>query len=177
MGGTTGHAATGLDEFGGLYCPPRTPVIVDVPPMDFLMVDGPAEARTSAGLAWAEAVDALRACAPATEGAGSPLEILWHGEPERSRWTVMIAVRGDRAPQPGTRTVHRRHLHEGWAAQLMANGGPDELTRALVALDRYIHDRGYRALPGVHQICLDDAAPAPQAPRRYILRKAVDLGA
>lgn len=171
---------------GGLYSPPRTPVIVDVPPVSYLVRTG--EGPPEGNLAWATAVDLLRAEWRDLLGEngsgieqGPLLEVLWH-DPEQRRWTVMLAL-GDpswrpreSAPQPAA----VRHLHEGWCAQLLYYGTPGPAgaagrEAALARLDRFVTRQGYRVRSDgvLHEIFLDDAAtPAP----RVIARRRVQPG-
>ncbi len=166
-------------EHGALYRPPRSPVIVHVPPITYLMVDGSSPARTS--LAWAAAVDALRGAELAVRAGQpdvepAPLEVLWHaGE----GWTLMLAVAADAPPEsaadlPEPVPVRYERLHERWAAQLLHVGTPEERERALRRLTRFIDAQGYRAVGPLHEILLDPPAIDPDdAPRRAILRRTL----
>ncbi len=163
-------------DHGALYSPPRSPVIVHVPPITYLMVDG--AHSPGASLVWAEAVDALRcaeraALADRPDAEPAPLEVLWHDDD--ARWTLMLAVPvgdgGEPAPSDHD-AVRTGRLHERWAAQLMRSGTDREREIALRRLSRFIQAQGYRAVGPVHEILLDGLDP-DDAPRRSVLRRTV----
>jgi hypothetical protein len=171
---------------GGLYAPPRAPVIVDVPPVSYLVRTG--EGPPEGNLAWATAIDVLRATwrdLLGEKGLGNEpgplLEVLWHDLGQR-RWTLMLAM-GDpswRPGEPDPQATAVRHLHEGWCAQLLydATPGPAGAANreaALARLDRFVTRQGYRIRgDGVlHEIFLDDASTAA---RRVIARRRVQPG-
>ncbi len=166
------HLDLHVDDLGALYSPPRCPVIVDVPPIRYLMVDGIADGATS--LAWAEAVDALRdaerrahpGAAVAALHAPAPLEVLHHPD---GHHTLMIAVRlagrARRGPEPSVRS---ERLHEGWAAQLLHVDSAEEQHGAWRRLERFVEARGYLPVGPRHEIVLDD-----DGCRRRVLRRAV----
>lgn len=103
-------------ELRELYAPPRTPVLVEVPTLAFLMVDGTGDPNSST--AYGEAVEALYAASYAlkfvikrtggVDYAVMPLEGLWWAEEgaefsvERKadwQWTMMIAQPSEVTPE------------------------------------------------------------------------------
>jgi len=164
---------------GGLYSPPRTPVIVDVPGVTYLVRTG--EGPPEGNLTWAEAIDGLRAdWRELVGGKGSDaqaertplLEVLWH-DAEQHRWTLMLAL-DDPALRPHGAGPAVRHLHEGWCVQLMYQGAATRET-ALTRLDRFVSRQGYRfhADGVLHEIYLDDVAALSP---RMIARRRVRPG-
>lgn len=164
--GTAKVGTSPLRDLGALYAPPRSPVIVDVPPIDYLMVDGSGAPDT---LAWAEAIDTLRTAAGGVASEG-PVEVLWHtDEADDPRWTLMVAVGGGPATLP--EGVRSARLDEGWSAQLMVTGGRREI--ALRRLDRFVDEHGYRSSGPLHEIVLVAGGGEDDATRRCILRRVV----
>ena len=170
-------------SLGGLYSPPRTPMIVDVPEVDCLARTGSGPA---ANLAWAEAVDVLRSTWAGLQPPAlipPPLEVIWSGHGET--WTLLLALPAPLAaplavpltdpltdPQQLAGCEIRR-LHEGWCAQLMYYGAGNRQP-SLARLDRFIDRQGYRPrgpAAELHEIYLDDGTSTP-APR-VILRRRV----
>ncbi len=174
---------------GGLYNPPRTPAVVDVPVMTYLTVTGTGAVPGAEDPAWAEAVARLRSgwrrlVGEKASGTGlPPLQVLWE-DARRTRWTIMLALLdtpwaatagGSVAAAPAGCAV--RTLHEGWCVQVMYEG---EANRApsLARLDRFLTRHGYQVrglAEQVHEIFLDDVAPdagpASPAPRVVVRRR------
>ncbi|MFN8079746.1 MAG: hypothetical protein U0Q19_09275 [Kineosporiaceae bacterium] len=176
-------------SLGGLYSPPRTPMIVDVPETDCLARSGSGLAEGN--LAWAEAVDVLRRIWPTLQPTAlppPPLEVLWSGRGES--WTLLLtlpaAVTGtptgptDPTGLNGTRQLagcEVRRMHEGWCAQLMYYGARNRQP-SLARLDRFIERQGYRPrgpAGALHEIFLDDGASTP-APRVILRRRVQPAG-
>ena len=166
-----------------LYSPPRSPVVIDMPPLAYLAVEGACPAD------WARAVQALRTAAP---DGGQPIEVLWADD--GVHWTALRAVdrhvrgRGDRLEHPPVEVpgVRLAHLHEGWCVQVMVVSSADEgaqRTAREAALERiagFVTDHGYQVRGRLHEILLDGRDPAhPEATPtvcRSVLRRPVDLG-
>ena len=188
-------------QLSGLYSPPRTPVIVDVPTLVYLCIDGRGDPATT--LAWAEAVDALTAVSAAvrtltdqpvgnhvTAGSpvsvGMPLEILWPSDGADDGWTVLmtqphattpdlvrraIEITQSTAQLESAALVRRRRIHEGWAAQLMHIGPRPVKPDAFERLAAFADRHGYHPHGLRHEIRLSGADPL--APGRTIYRQPV----
>ncbi len=143
-------------------------MIVDVPPIAALLVDGTGEPERS--LPWAEAVDDLRAAEDAA-GRGvvpAPLEMLHRGGVD---WTLLVIVpeaTARRYAGAGAGRVRSGRLQENWAAQLLHAGEDESREDALMRLDRFIHGCGYRPEGPLHEIILDTGDR-----HRRVLRRAV----
>lgn len=171
--------AAGGPSLGGLYSPPRSPVIVDVPEMTYLAIDG--DTAPAADPAWTEAVGRLREAEQQLTGPldrPRSLEVLWRAD---GTWMLLLAiparaVRQARADDlPASVRVHRRR--ERWAAQVLADRIPAERATALDRLERFLTRQGYHAVGPLHEILLDDPRPAlpggETRGRRCILRRTV----
>lgn len=170
-------------RLGALYAPPRSPVIVDVPPIAYLTRTG--QGIPEASLAWAEAVDGLRSAwesvhlppGPPRPDAGPrtppPLEVVWAGADPAS-WTVLLALGEGIDPTVEAPSAEIQRVFEGWCAQVLHVGGRRERAVALDRLDRYAARHGYHCGAGLHEIFLDDAAAVPEPLRRSILRRTVE---
>jgi hypothetical protein len=180
-------------QLAGLYSPPRTPVIVDVPTLVYLVVDGRGDPATS--LAWAEAVDALTAVSAAVRtvldvaaGPGMPLEILWPSDDGDDGWTLLMTQPHAATPDVVrraidlTRTtaglvaasdVRRRRVHEGWAAQVMVVGPRGDAGDVRERLAAFTQRNGYRRHGLRHEIWLDDPATTAPTALRTIHRQPV----
>jgi hypothetical protein len=153
---TASGPTTPAPEVGGLYTPPRTPTVVDVPIVTYLAVSGSGSPHRN--LAWAEAVDRVRAGWYAVMGAEAsppPVEVIWE-DGERTRWTLLLALpAGPPERRPAGCAVQA--LHEGWCVQVLYCGEADR-EPALARLERFLIRQGYtpRGRPGqVHEIFLD----------------------
>jgi hypothetical protein len=130
---TTGHSRK-IDmrrELRALYAPPATPVLVDVPELAFLMIDGRGDPNTSTE--YREAVAALYAVSYAlkfaikrtangADYAVMPLEGLWWADDMTDfdfrkadwHWTMMIAqpdlVTLERVEQAAADTMRKKNL-------------------------------------------------------------------
>jgi hypothetical protein len=171
-------------QLGGLYAPPRTPVIVDVPPIAYLTRSG--RGAPEASLAWAEAVDDLRTAwdavrlygpgSPAPQGIPGrvpPLEVVW-ADADPASWTVMLALAVDIDPAVEVPGVEIVRVHEGWCAQVLHLGGRRERDVSLSRLDRFVARQGYLRDAGLHEVFLDDPAAVSETVRRSILRRMVE---
>ncbi len=160
-------------RLGALYAPPRSPVIVDVPPIAYLTRTG--QGIPEASLAWAEAVDGLRS-AWDTAAAGHsppPLEVVW-ASADPASWTVLLALAEGIDPAVEAPGAEIQRVFECWCAQVLHVGGRRERVVALDRLDRFAARHGYRCGAGLHEVFLDDAAAVPEPLRRSILRRTVE---
>jgi hypothetical protein len=187
-----------------LYAPGRREfVLVDVPPMTFLMVDGQGDPNTSD--AYREAVEALftasygvRAVAKERLGVAhtvAPLEGLWSAEDmstfhtrEKSAWswTMMIAQPDHVTPEAldeGIANARRKRalpglrverFAEGRCVQILHVGSYDDEGPTLARLhDEYLPARGLAPTGRHHEIYLSDARRTEPARLRTILRQPV----
>lgn len=187
----------------GLYRPPRSPVMVDVPAMTYLALAGSGTPWSS--LEWAEAVDALHAVAAAVESVtglhepGSPLEALVedgdtdgpvgsHGsDAGEVRWTLLLALPdGVDAEVVARATAVVRDLDGLDAAAGMhrvrlheawaaqvMHVGEGPRATTLARLGEFVARHGYLPRGPRHEIYLDDALTTPAELVRTVLRQPV----
>ena len=170
-----------------LYAPKQQFTLVDVPPLNYLMVDG--EGDPNRAPAYREAVETLyRASYAARKAAGqkhvvAPLEGLWWADDlgvftARDKgawqWTMMIAqpdfVTADMVPE----TVRFERFDEGRCVQILHVGSYDDETPVLAELhDRWLPANGLRERGKHHEIYLSDPRKTQPAKLRTILRQPV----
>ena len=177
-----------------LYFPPREPVIVQVPLMRFIMLDG---AGSPEDEEYAQAIQALYPIAYGLKFALKdqgldftvmPLEGLWWaddpaafaaGDKDAWKWTAMIrvpdevdqasleTVRGKAEATGGSSAVSRVRLEdfeEGTAAQVMYVGPFAEEGPAIEKLHAFIAENGLALRGRHHEIYLSD--PRRTAPEK-----------
>ncbi|MBL8057206.1 MAG: GyrI-like domain-containing protein [Anaerolineales bacterium] len=182
----------------------KTPALVTVPALNFLMIDGRGDPNTSAE--YQAAVEALFAVAYALKFAVKrqtaldygvlPLEGLWWVDDLRDlddrakwQWTMMI-----RQPAPVTAalvraavaaTAAKRALSalpglrfekyaEGRAAQVLHRGPYSAEQPTIAALHAFIHAGGHQPRGRHHEIYLSDARRTAPAKLKTILRQPVE---
>lgn len=184
-----------------LYAPPRHPVVVEVPPLPYLVVDGHGDPNTAP--AYREAVEALYAASYAVRaGAGrtlgrvhvvGPLEGLWSAddlEVFRTRdkaawdWTMMIVQPEwvtpelvDRALAAARRRVDGVRLEvldEGLCVQVLHVGAYDDEGPVLEHLHReFLPAHGLVPTGRHHEVYLSDPRRTPPERLRTVLRQPV----
>jgi len=169
-------------DLGGLYDPPRTPVVIDVPALPCLCLDGTGDVGDS--LEWAAAVDTLRAAESALEtpsGTGriAPLELRRGVGPTAGSWRLLVVLPPD-ALIPRSRTpmdggVRPGRLPAEWAVQLWHTTDAD-LTHAAgwARLERFATSIGYRLDGPTHEVLIDGAT-APVIGGEVILRRRITV--
>ncbi len=171
----------------------KEPSIVDVPAMQFLMVDGVGNPNTS--VTFQEAIQALYSLAygakfmlkkSGVEFSVSPLEALWGTargfNPKQKaawRWTAMIMlpdvvkssvldeVRSEalrKKPMPMLAKVRLETFHEGLSAEIMHIGPYSAEAPTIAVLHDFIKKQGHRLAGRHHEIYLGD--PRRSAPER-----------
>jgi hypothetical protein len=176
------------EEFGELYRPRAgKPVIVDVPSIKFLMIDG--SGAPSAAPTYMDAIQTLypvaytlkfTARANGDDFRVMPLETLWWTEgsavldvddPERWRWTAMIAVPDrverkhvDQAVLDAGRKrtlalgdeLRLARFHERRAVQVLHVGSYEEEGPTIASMARFIEEHGLQPSGKHHEIYLSD---------------------
>lgn len=192
--------------FRTLYYPPEHPVLATVPRMRFLALDGAGDPRVDAG--FEAAVRTLYAVAyelkaelrlASLDLTVMPLEVLrWDPEvgypgddPERLRWSALVALPEEVGPELVAHAVRRSGaarslpmlprvrlevLHEGRVAQVTHVGprGTEEL--AAEKLHAFILEQGLVAVGRHHEVYLDDAHRTAPVRLRTVLRQPVREG-
>jgi hypothetical protein len=174
-------------ELKQLYAPKQQFALVDVPPLNYLMVDGHGDPNTAP--AYIEAVEALyRASYAARKAAGqkhvvAPLEGLWWAddlgvftarEKGKWSWTMMIAqpdfVTADMVPD----TVRFERFDEGRCVQILHVGSYDDEAPTLKTLhESWLPEHGLRERGKHHEIYLSDPRKVEAAKLKTILRQPV----
>jgi hypothetical protein len=178
-----------------LYSPGKEPALIEVPPMQFLMVDGRGD--PNAAPEYREAVGSLYGTAYrlkfSSKEAGAdfvvpPLEGLWwaadmdvflEGARDAWQWTMMIAVPGivdddlaaevARASDP----VRLDHYEEGRSAQVMHVGPYAAEAPTIERLHRYIEESGLERRGLHHEIYLSDPRRTAPERMRTVIRQPV----
>jgi hypothetical protein len=188
-------------ELKVLYKPPLKPVIVDVPAMNYLMIDGMGDPVTSK-----EYMDAMQTLFPlaytikftvkkqGTDYGVMPLEGLWwaddmaHFMDDRSawKWTSMImqpsfvtediveaAIEQVRKKKdpPALDRVRFETLEEGRAAQVMHVGPFSAEGPAVEKLHALIAEKGYALSGKHHEIYLSDFRKAAPEKMKTVIRQ------
>ena len=185
-----------------LYRARRTPVLVDVPALGFLVIDGRGDPNTSQR--FRNAVQALYAVSYAIkfalERSGAParrvgpLECLWTtrgswtGDKSSWAWTAMIgqpgAVTRDLVERAASDVAGKRHLdlagelrlrrfNEGRAAQVLHVGPYADEGPTIELLHAFIRERGLALRGRHHEIYLSDPRRTSQERLRTIIRQPV----
>ncbi|GAA2650728.1 GyrI-like domain-containing protein [Paractinoplanes durhamensis] len=180
-------------EIGAYRARPGRFEIVDVPDMQYLMIDGHGDPNT--GGAFAEATAALYPLAYKLKFASKrtlgrdyvvmPLEGLWWADDmdtftaarDKSRWdwTLMIMVPDwiDQQMVEGS-GVRLATLSEGRCVQTLHVGSYDDEAEVLARMhDGFIPDNGLRMTGKHHEIYLSDARKVAPEKLRTILRQPV----
>ncbi|MCG8467717.1 MAG: GyrI-like domain-containing protein [Gemmatimonadetes bacterium] len=191
-------------ELEALYLPPAGElVVVDVPDMPFLMIDGdgsPDADPFQRALRWLfRVVHPIRREARARMGGHfvePPLQGLWWaedvadlvaGKKDEMRWRLMIPVPEwvtDDLFTEAIRDVAAKHgdlpedlrlerYHEGESIQILHVGPDEEISDVARGLYEHLHERGLAPSGPHHQIYLTDPARTPPAKRRTLLRQPV----
>lgn len=190
-------------ELHALYSARRTPALVEVPDLSYLMVDGEGRPNTSPG--WTAAIEALYATAYAAKYAVRrsggldftvmPLEGLWWARDVEAfksndydawRWTLMIMQPPVVGPDiveaakstavtkaPCAGDVRLEALAEGTAAQVLHVGPYSEERPTVELMHAFIADSGYLPRGAHHEIYLGDPRRAAPERLRTILRQPV----
>ncbi len=187
-----------------LYAPKRgTFVIIDVPELGFLMIDGHGDPNTSA--AYREAVEALYAASYAIRAVAktklgrvhtvAPLEGLWSAQdPEAFRtrnksaweWTMMIAqpdwitpdlvdeATAQKKRLPALNLLRFERYHEGHSVQILHVGSYDDEGPTLARLhEEYLPANRLAPTGRHHEIYLSDPRKTEPAKLKTILRQPV----
>jgi hypothetical protein len=190
-------------ELKSLYNAPREPVIVDVPEMGFLMIDGSGYPGTSR-----EYMEAMQALFPlsyaikfmvkkqGTEYGVLPLEGLWWADDmghfmddkEKWKWTSMImqptcvgrkmvdeamAQVKKKKALPALEKVRFERFAEGRAAQAMHIGLYAAEGPTIERLHAFIAEKGYERAGKHHEIYLGDPRKAAPERMKTIIRQPV----
>ena len=176
-------------ELRHLYAPSAKEfTVIDVPPLNYLMVDGHGDPNTAPS--YREAVEALyRASYAARKAAGrrhvvAPLEGLWWADDlsvftarEKSRWswTMMIAqpdfVTAEMVPSSAVRF---ERFDEGRCVQILHVGSYDDEAPVLKTLhESWLPAQGLTERGTHHEIYLSDPRKTEPAKLRTILRQPV----
>lgn len=185
-------------EYRALYSARRLPGLIEVPPLNYLMVDGTGGPY---GAAYRAAVEALFAVSYSIKFAirresgvdfgVMPLESLWPGKVSSSDkaswdWTAMImqpdpvtaavvdAARAETTAKkglPAVASIRFEELAEGAAAQILHVGPYDAEDPTIAALADYIGDNGLKATGAHHEIYLNNPERAAADRLRTIIRQ------
>jgi hypothetical protein len=169
------------------------PVIVDVPALRYLAIDGRGAAGYDLAVSAVRGVAytlryALRHRADGIDAPMMPLEGVWHGDGPHRRWTLLIAqpplVRRDDVEQAKRTTARRRpgapvfrvelrDVRLRRCAQVLHTGPAALKHQALAALDDFMTEGGLRPRGPRHEIYLSDPARTAPEKLRTILRQPV----
>jgi hypothetical protein len=175
-------------EHRHLYAPKQQFTVVDVPALNYLMVDGHGDPNTAP--AYREAVEALyRASYLVRKLAGqkhvvAPLEGLWWADDLGAftardkgawQWTMMIAqpdfIIADMVPY----TVRLERFDEGRCVQILHVGSYDDETPVLAQLhEQYLPANALTERGKHHEIYLSDPRTTEPAKLRTIPRQPVE---
>ena len=189
-------------ELKTLYSARRQPAIIEVPPLDYLIIEGSGGPYCEE---YREAVAALFAVSykakfMVRESAGvdfgvMPLETLWHAEGENDgkgswRWSAMImqpepvdnvivtraldAVTTKKEHAAAADIVYRR-LDEGMAAQVLYVGPYDEEDPVIHGLHAFIEESGARRAGTHHEIYLNSPERTAAERLRTVIRQPIQL--
>ena len=191
-------------ELKHLYNPPTgRVVIVDVPCLQFLMIDGAGDPNTSSD--YQDAVQALYGVAYAAKFmlkatvsySVPPLEGLWWADDMTQfsvtnkglwKWTMMIMQPEDlteelfrgvlgqvvrKKPLPALDRMRLESLHEGLSAQIMHIGPYAAEEPTMERLHGFIREGGYAFRDKHHEIYLSDPRRAAPEKMRTVLRQPV----
>ena len=190
-------------QFAAFYNPPANLVeIVEVPRMNFLMVDGKGDPNTAP--AYKESIEILYGVSYTLkfgvkkekhlDYSVMPLEGIWYGDmssPVQLRdwsWTSMIMqpeiATGDmveravdeleqRKKIPGLGKIRFEHFEEGTAAQIMHIGPYATENPTIERLHRHIMEKGLKMRGYHHEIYLGDPRRSAPSRLRTILRQPV----
>lgn len=189
-------------ELKHLYNPPTSRgVIVDVPRLQFLMIDGAGDPNTSPD--YQDAVQALYSVAYAAKFtlkatvsySVPPLEGLWWADDMTQfsvtnkglwKWTMMIMQPEDlteelfrgvlgqvarKKPLPALDRMRLESLHEGLSAQIMHIGPYAAEEPTMERLHGFIREGGYAFRDKHHEIYLSDPRRAAPEKMRTVLRQ------
>ena len=192
------------EELKHLYNPPTSRgVIVDVPRLQFLMIDGAGDPNTSPD--YQDALQALYSVAYAAKFtlkatvsySVPPLEGLWWADDMTQfsvtnkglwKWTMMIMQPEDlteelfrgvlgqvarKKPLPALDRMRLESLHEGLSAQIMHIGPYAAEKPTMERLHGFIHEGGYAFRGRHHEIYLSDPRRAAPEKMRTVLRQPV----
>ena len=192
------------EEFKHLYNPPPSRVVmVDVPRLQFLMIDGAGDPNTSPD--YQDAVQALYSVAYAAKFtlkatvsySVPPLEGLWWADDMTQfsvtnkglwKWTMMIMQPEDlteglfrgvlgqvarKKPLPALDRMRLESLHEGLSAQTMHIGPYAAEGPTMERLHGFIREGGYAFRDRHHEIYLSDPRRAAPEKMRTVLRQPV----
>lgn len=187
-----------------LYAPSAAhPEIVDVPELDFLMVDGSGNPNTSEE--FQHAIEALFSLSygihfalkkMGVESRVRPLEALWwieggdflDAKPSQWRWTAMMLqpealtpglfeeVRTEtlrKKPSPSLRKVRLAKFAEGPSAQVMHVGPYSAEKPSIVRLRAFIADQGRKPRGKHHEIYLGDPRRAAPEKLKTAIRQPI----
>jgi hypothetical protein len=190
-------------ELKSLYNPPLKPVIVDVPEMSFLMIDGSGYPGTSK-----EYLDAMQTLYPAsytikfiikkqgTDYGVMPLEGLWWADDmehflddkDKWKWTAMIMQPpcvdeatvaealeqlGKKKSPPAIDKVRFERFAEGRAAQVMYFGPYSDEGPTIERLHAFIAENGYGRSGKHHEIYLGDPRRSAPEKLKTVIRQPV----
>jgi hypothetical protein len=176
-------------ELKSLYAPSAKAFsLVDVPPMNFLMVDGAGNPNTSTH--YNEAVNALYAVAYAIKFAVKkqlnrdytvmPLEGLWWAEDmgsfltrEKDEWQWTMMVMQPEKALPALPNVRFERYEEGKAAHILYTGSYDDETETIANLHRFIESNGYQLRGKHHEIYLNDPRRVSPEKLKTVIRQPV----
>jgi hypothetical protein len=175
-----------------LYDPPREPVLVDVPELTCLMIDGPGaprgeeyEAALAALLALSDGLHFALQRSGVVDAPVMPLETL-RDPSGREGWTALV-VQPDEVDQkalaavlpaavlraPAAKVARLTRFAEGRCAQVL-HVGPGEAAGATIErLHAFLAEQGLRPRGRHHEIHLGDPRGAPSERLRTLLRRPV----
>lgn len=177
-------------EHKQLYAPSgKDWALVEVPPLNYLMVDGQGDPNTSPS--YTRAVEALyRASYGARKAAGrkhvvAPLEGLWWAndlsvftarDKNAWQWTMMIAQpEFVTADMVDLSAVRFERLDEGLCAQILHRGSYDDEGPTLARLhEEWLPSHGLRPRGTHHEIYLSDPRKVEPAKLKTVLRQPVE---
>ena len=190
-------------DLKAVYSAKRTPALLEIPEISFLMIDGAGDPNNSAE--YGEAVGALYSLAYTLKFASKaegrdfvvmPLQGLWwaedmdafaRGDKDAWSWTMMIAVppleeglvaevRGiaaDKKPSPALSRVRLEAFAEGRVAQVLHIGPYAEEAPTIDALHVFIEEQGLARRGKHHEIYLSDPSRTTPEKLRTIVRQPV----
>jgi hypothetical protein len=190
-------------ELKELYGATTSPALIEVPRLQFLMVNGAGEPggedfQEAIGAAYTVAYTVKFALkARGEDSVVMPLETLWRApgggrldlaDPADWEWTVMIlqsesvtdddvaaavAVGGKKRPSPALSRIRLERFEEGMSGQILHVGPYDVEEKTIAKLVAFLEESGYEPHGAHHEIYLSD--PRRSAPDR--LRTIIRLPA